>query len=117
MEFFAYFKNPKKGNFGTHEYPKVLFELREKYKKNLVDPTGGKEPLKYREFAEANAENIKKNSQYKLDYRKKKMLDINEASNMVISKPREMKLKGPFLIAKELDYNYDPNEEVLEKAL
>jgi hypothetical protein len=77
MEFFAYFVNPKKGNFGLYPYPQVLFELREKYKKNLVDPTGGKEPLKYREFAEANAENIKKNSLYKLDYRKKKMIEIN----------------------------------------
>jgi len=51
--------------------------MKEKYKKNIVDPTGGKEPLKYKEYVEANQENIKKNAIYKLDYRKKKMLDIN----------------------------------------
>ena len=80
MEFFAYFKARKArhGNHGVHSYPEILYNLREKYKKNLVDPTGGKEPLKYREYVEANAENLKKNAGYKLDYRKKKSLEINQ---------------------------------------
>ena len=84
MEFFAYFKARKSrhGNHGVHSYPELLYNLRERYKRNLVDPTGGKEPLKYREYVEANEENLKKNATYKLDYRKKKQLDINQASNL-----------------------------------
>ena len=73
MEFFGYYKN---GVSGKHEYPELLHKLRETYKKNLVDPTGGKEPLKYREFIEANADTILKNSRYKDDYRSKKIFKI-----------------------------------------
>lgn len=53
-----------------------MFKIRETYKKNLVDPTGGKEPLKYREYLEANVDTISKNSRYKDDYRMKKQLRI-----------------------------------------
>lgn len=115
MEFFAYFKARKArhGNYGVHSYPEILYNLREKYKKNLVDPTGGKEPLKYREYAEANAENSKKNATYKLDYRKKKMLDINQASN--IPEVLYPKMPGTVTIEKKLDYTYDPSEEPLNK--
>ena len=88
--------------------------MKEKYKKNIVDPTGGKEPLKYKEYVEANQENIKKNAIYKLDYRKKKMLDINVQSNL--PEMVAVKMKSQVLIAKQLDYNYDPDEEILEKA-
>ena len=73
MEFFGYYKQ---GETGTHDYPELLFKIRETYKKNLVDPTGGKEPLKYREYLEANVDTISKNSKYKDDYRKKKVLSI-----------------------------------------
>jgi hypothetical protein len=73
MEFFGYFKN---GDFGIHDYPALLHKLRETYKKNLVDPTGGKEPLKYREYIEANTDTISKNFRYKDEYRKKKILKI-----------------------------------------
>ena len=88
--------------------------MKEKYKKNIVDPTGGKEPLKYKEYVEANQENIKKNAIYKLDYRKKKMLDINVQSNL--PEMIAVKMKSQVQIAKQLDYNYDPDEEILEKA-
>ena len=79
MEFFGYFQ---KKDYGTHAYPELLYKMKEKYKKSLIDPTGGKEPLKYREYTEANEENIKKNSKYQLDYRKKKCIEINAASNL-----------------------------------
>jgi len=116
MEFFAYFKARKArhGNHGVHSYPEILYNLREKYKKNLVDPTGGKEPLKYREYVEANAENLKKNAGYKLDYRKKKSLEINQASNL--SEVYYPKMTDTVNIEKKLDYNYDPNEEALGKV-
>jgi hypothetical protein len=74
MEFFGYFQS---GDTGTYEYPELLYKLRETYKKNLVDPTGGKEPLKYREFVESNLDTLTKNSRYKDDYRKKKMLKVD----------------------------------------
>ena len=74
MEFFGYYKQ---GETGCHDYPELLFKIRETYKKNLVDPTGGKEPLKYREYLEANTDTITKNARYKDDYRKKKLLTID----------------------------------------
>jgi hypothetical protein len=73
MEFFGYFK---RGVHGIHEYPELLHKIRETYKKNLVDPTGGKEPLKYSEYLEANSDTILKNSRYKDDYKKSKQLAI-----------------------------------------
>ena len=114
MEFFAYFKARKsrQGDYGVHSYPELLYKLRETYKRNLVDPTGGKEPLKYREYVEANAENLKKNATYKLDYRKKKMLEINQASNL--PEVYYAKFPGIVTLEKKLDYTYDPNEEALE---
>ena len=116
MEFFAYFKARKArhGNHGVHSYPEILYNLREKYKKNLVDPTGGKEPLKYREYAEANEENLKKNATYKLDYRKKKLLDINQES--YLPEVKYPKISGSVMVEKKLDYTYDPNEEALLKV-
>lgn len=116
MEFFGYFKarKLKQGNHGVHSYPELLYNIREKYKKNLVDPTGGKEPLKYREYVEANVENTKKNATYKLEYRKKKMLDINKGSNL--PEVYYPKMPGTVTIEKKLDYTYDPNEEALAQA-
>jgi hypothetical protein len=73
MEFFGYFQQ---GETGSHDYPELLFKIRETYKRNLVDPTGGKEPLKYREYLEANVDTISKNSKYKDEYRKKKLLRV-----------------------------------------
>ena len=73
MEFFGYFKQ---GETGSHEYPELLHKIRETYKKNLVDPTGGKEPLKYREYLESNVDTLTKNARYKDEYRKKKLLRI-----------------------------------------
>jgi hypothetical protein len=81
MEFFGYYKQ---GETGTHDYPELLFKIRETYKKNLADPTGGKEPLKYREYLEANTDTISKNSRYKDDYRKKKVLNIQNKVTKVL---------------------------------
>jgi hypothetical protein len=95
MEFFGYYKQ---GDTGIHDYPELLHKLRETYKKNLVDPTGGKEPLKYREFIEANADTILKNSRYKDDYRKKKILKIENKvikvikAKAVLRLPQEVKV-------------------------
>jgi hypothetical protein len=33
-----------------------------------------------------------------------------------MAKTVPVKIPGQVLIAKQLDYNYDPNEEILEKA-
>ena len=81
LEFFGYFQN---GDQGIHSYPELLSKLRNTYKKNLVDPTGGKEPLKYREFVEANTDTISKNSKYKDDYRKKKLLRIDNKATKTL---------------------------------
>ena len=61
-----------KNRTALFEYPKVLYSLRQKYKKNLVDPTGGKQPLKCCEYIESNQDSLKRNAKYKPAYRIKK---------------------------------------------
>ena len=54
----------------------MVYKLRMKYKKNLVDPTGGKEPLAYQEYMSSNQDTLKKNSKYKAAYRIKKKYEV-----------------------------------------
>tara|TARA_B110000305_G_C18800649_1_gene342509 strand:- start:186 stop:485 length:300 start_codon:yes stop_codon:yes gene_type:complete len=69
LEFFGYFrKNDEEGKetnrYAMFDEPKMLGQLRDKYKKYIVDPTGGKTPLINREYELSNYQVIKSNAKY-----------------------------------------------------
>ena len=68
LEFFGYFKkDDEKGEsnrYAMFDEPKMLGQLRDKYKKYIVDPTGGKTPLINREYELSNYQVIKSNAKY-----------------------------------------------------
>lgn len=105
MEFFGYLRQDNLGDaapghvsdYAYFSPPPLAKDLREKYKRILQNPVGGKEPLQSCQFLAANADTLKRNAKYSAKYRAQKRLRVDAGKVKILRAvfPDEVVIKDP----------------------